>query len=173
MRRSRPCVAVPPEFANDIGKKVASALISEHGRSSERPINIITPRDFVTPGNDNWIAASLFTTFGLKGFARSSAPSSSPSEDRPKAEVIEIGLEKRSACVFEVQGVGPKDEPQGHQCRPSSPHTPTGKAGRLLTSWPCWPSTKLATPVGLPFAGAGRCCRRHSAGRHNPASTRN
>ena len=28
-------------------------------------------------------------------------------EDRLKAEVIEIGLEKRSACVFEVQGVGP------------------------------------------------------------------
>ena len=92
-------------------------------------------------------------------------------EDRLKAEMTD--LEKRSACVFEVQGVGPKDEPQGHQCRPSSPHTPTGKAGRLLTSWPCWPSTKLATPVGLPFAGAGRCCRRHSAGRHNPASTRN
>jgi hypothetical protein len=28
-------------------------------------------------------------------------------EDRLKAEVIENGLEKRSACVFEVQGVGP------------------------------------------------------------------
>ena len=28
-------------------------------------------------------------------------------EDRLKAEVIEIGLKKRSACVFEVQGVGP------------------------------------------------------------------
>jgi hypothetical protein len=28
-------------------------------------------------------------------------------EDRLKAEVIKIGLEKRSACVFEVQGVGP------------------------------------------------------------------
>jgi hypothetical protein len=28
-------------------------------------------------------------------------------EDRLKAEVIEIGLEKRSACVFEVHGVGP------------------------------------------------------------------
>jgi hypothetical protein len=27
-------------------------------------------------------------------------------EDRLKAEVIENGLEKRSACVFEVQGVG-------------------------------------------------------------------
>ena len=28
-------------------------------------------------------------------------------EDRLKAEVIEIGLEKRSACAFEVHGVGP------------------------------------------------------------------
>jgi hypothetical protein len=28
-------------------------------------------------------------------------------ENRFKAEVIKIGLEKRSACVFEVQGIGP------------------------------------------------------------------
>ena len=34
-------------FAKDIDKRVASALISENGRSSEKPINIITPWDFV------------------------------------------------------------------------------------------------------------------------------
>jgi hypothetical protein len=34
-------------FTADIGKRVASALVSEHGRSSEKPINIITPWDFV------------------------------------------------------------------------------------------------------------------------------
>ena len=34
-------------FTNDIGKIVASVLVSEHGRSTEKPINIITPWDFV------------------------------------------------------------------------------------------------------------------------------
>ena len=36
-------------------------------------------------------------------------------KDRLKAEMIESGLEKRSACVFEVQGVGPSGgRPRGH-----------------------------------------------------------
>jgi hypothetical protein len=35
-------------FTKDIDKRVASALITENGRSSEKPINIITPWDFVT-----------------------------------------------------------------------------------------------------------------------------
>ncbi len=34
-------------FTKDIDKRVASALISENGRSTEKPINIITPWDFV------------------------------------------------------------------------------------------------------------------------------
>jgi hypothetical protein len=50
--------AAREKFANDIGKKVATALINEHGRS----INIITPWDFVTPASDNCNAASLFTS---------------------------------------------------------------------------------------------------------------
>ena len=35
-------------FTKDTDKRVVSALITEHGRSSEKPINIITPWDFVT-----------------------------------------------------------------------------------------------------------------------------
>jgi hypothetical protein len=34
-------------FANDIGKRVLSALVSESGKTEEKPINIITPWDFV------------------------------------------------------------------------------------------------------------------------------
>ena len=34
-------------FTKEIDKRVASALITENGRSSEKPINIITPWDFV------------------------------------------------------------------------------------------------------------------------------
>ena len=34
-------------FANDIGKRVFSALVTEHGNAKERPINIVTPWDFV------------------------------------------------------------------------------------------------------------------------------
>jgi hypothetical protein len=33
-------------FANDIGKRVFSALVSEHGRAEEKPINIVTPLGF-------------------------------------------------------------------------------------------------------------------------------
>ena len=35
-------------FANDIGKRVFSALVTEHGSAKEKPINIVTPWDFVT-----------------------------------------------------------------------------------------------------------------------------
>ena len=34
-------------FATDIGKRIFSVLVTEHGRPSERPINIVTPWDFV------------------------------------------------------------------------------------------------------------------------------
>jgi hypothetical protein len=34
-------------FANDIGKRVFSALVTEHGNAKEKPINIVTPWDFV------------------------------------------------------------------------------------------------------------------------------
>jgi hypothetical protein len=34
-------------FTSDIGKMVVSVLVSEHGKSTEKPINIITPWDFV------------------------------------------------------------------------------------------------------------------------------
>ncbi len=34
-------------FANDIGKRVFSALVTEHGSAKEKPINIVTPWDFV------------------------------------------------------------------------------------------------------------------------------
>jgi hypothetical protein len=34
-------------FANDIGKRVFSALVTENGTSKQRPINIVTPWDFV------------------------------------------------------------------------------------------------------------------------------
>lgn len=34
-------------FANDIGKRIFSALITEHGYANEEPINIVTPWDFV------------------------------------------------------------------------------------------------------------------------------
>ena len=34
-------------FTNDVGKRVASALVTENGRSTEKPINIVTPWDFV------------------------------------------------------------------------------------------------------------------------------
>jgi hypothetical protein len=35
-------------FANDIGKRVFSALVTESGRPKQRPINIVTPWDIVT-----------------------------------------------------------------------------------------------------------------------------
>jgi hypothetical protein len=34
-------------FANNIGKRIFSALITEHGSAKEKPINIVTPWDFV------------------------------------------------------------------------------------------------------------------------------
>jgi hypothetical protein len=34
-------------FTNDIGKRVFSALVTEHGSAKEKPINIVTPWDFV------------------------------------------------------------------------------------------------------------------------------
>jgi hypothetical protein len=34
-------------FTIDIGKRVFSALVTEHGRATEKPINIVTPWDFV------------------------------------------------------------------------------------------------------------------------------
>jgi hypothetical protein len=34
-------------FANDIGKRVFSALVTEHGTPKQRPINIVTPWHFV------------------------------------------------------------------------------------------------------------------------------
>jgi hypothetical protein len=34
-------------FATDMGKRIFSVLVTEHGRPSERPINIVTPWDFV------------------------------------------------------------------------------------------------------------------------------
>ena len=34
-------------FANDIGKRIFSALVTEHGSAKEKPINIVTPWDFV------------------------------------------------------------------------------------------------------------------------------
>jgi ATP-dependent DNA ligase len=35
-------------FANDIGKRVFSALVTESGRPKQRPINIVTPWDIVS-----------------------------------------------------------------------------------------------------------------------------
>ncbi len=34
-------------FGKDIGKRIFSALVSEHGSAKEKPINIVTPWDFV------------------------------------------------------------------------------------------------------------------------------
>ena len=34
-------------FTNDLGKRLFSALVTEHGRTQERPITIVTPWDFV------------------------------------------------------------------------------------------------------------------------------
>jgi hypothetical protein len=34
-------------FVNDIGKRIFSALVMEHGNPKEKPINIVTPWDFV------------------------------------------------------------------------------------------------------------------------------
>jgi hypothetical protein len=34
-------------FGKDIGKRIFSALVSEHGNANEKPINIVTPWDFV------------------------------------------------------------------------------------------------------------------------------
>lgn len=34
-------------FANDIGKRIFSALVTENGRAKEKPINIVTPWDIV------------------------------------------------------------------------------------------------------------------------------
>jgi predicted transcriptional regulator len=35
-------------FATDVGKRIFSVLVTEHGRPTETPINILTPWDFVT-----------------------------------------------------------------------------------------------------------------------------
>jgi hypothetical protein len=35
-------------FANDIGKRIFSALVTEHGRANEKPINIVTHWDLVS-----------------------------------------------------------------------------------------------------------------------------
>jgi hypothetical protein len=35
-------------FANDIGKRLFSALVTEHGDATEKPINIVTPWDIVS-----------------------------------------------------------------------------------------------------------------------------
>jgi hypothetical protein len=34
-------------FVNDVGKRIFSALVTEHGNSKEKPINIVTPWDLV------------------------------------------------------------------------------------------------------------------------------
>ena len=34
-------------FANDIGKSIFSALVTQNGNAKEKPINIVTPWDFV------------------------------------------------------------------------------------------------------------------------------
>ena len=35
-------------FATDVGKRLFSVLVTEHGRPTETPINIVTPWDVVT-----------------------------------------------------------------------------------------------------------------------------
>jgi hypothetical protein len=42
-------------FANDIGKRIFSALVTEHGAAKEKPIHIVTPWDFVT-GKLRWLS---------------------------------------------------------------------------------------------------------------------
>ena len=37
----------PRPRANDVGKRIFSALVTEHGNDKETPINIMTPWDFV------------------------------------------------------------------------------------------------------------------------------
>ena len=70
-------------------RMVATASLCQRGRSEKM-------NDHVMPLPGGSGSQDLFDDFGAE-------LAGGQHEDRLKAEVIEIGLEKRSACVFEVR----------------------------------------------------------------------